>query len=77
MGDCSSLIDRLFCSCDAFKYGDPLVECFKRSDVDQICRRSAVLGDENGFVILFEISDYLCGFAFEGRHECSSHEVIL
>jgi hypothetical protein len=77
MGDYSSLIDRLFCSCDAFKYGDPLVECFKRVYIYQVCSRSAVLGDEDGFVILFEISDYLCGFAFEGRHEFSSHEVIL
>lgn len=77
MGDYSTLIDRLFCSCDAFKYGDSLVECFKRVYVDQVCSRSPVLGDEDGFVILFEISDYLCGFAFEGRHEFSSHKVIL
>ncbi len=77
MGDYSSLIDRLFCSCDAFKDGDPLVECFKGVHIYQVCSRSAVLGNEDGFVILFEISDYLCGFAFQGRHEFSSHEVIL
>ncbi len=77
MGDDSPLIDRLFCSCDSFKHGDSLVECFKRIYVDQVCSRSAVLGDENGFVMLFEISDDLCGFAFEGRHEFSSHKVIL
>lgn len=52
MGDYSSLIDRLFSSCDAFKYGDPLVECFKRGYIYQVCSRSAVLGDENRFMIL-------------------------
>jgi len=36
-----------------------------------------MLGDEDGFMIMFKMSDYLCGFAFEGRHEFSSHEVIL
>ena len=77
MGDYSSLIDGMFGPCDTLKDGDPLVECFKRVDVDQVCSRSAVLGDENRFMISFEIRDDFCGFAFEGRHEFSSHEVIL
>ena len=72
-----SLVDCLFSSCDAFKDGDPLLECFKRGYIDQVCSRSAVLGDEDGFVIQFEISKDLCGSAFEGRHEFASHKVIL
>ncbi len=71
------MIDGLFCSCDAFKYGDPLLEGFKRSHVYQVCSRSTVLGNENGFVILFEHGDDLRGFALEGRHEFSSQKVTL
>ncbi len=73
----SSLIDGMFSPCNTLNYVDPLVECFKRADVDQVCSRSAVLGDENRFMISFEIRDDLCGFGVEGRHEFSSHEVIL
>lgn len=77
MGEYPSLIDGMFGSGDTLKDGDPLVECFKRVDVNQVCSRSAVPGDENRFMILFEICDDFCGFAFEGRHKFSSHSVIL
>ncbi len=36
-----------------------------------------MLGDENQFMIAFEIHDDFCGFAFEDRHEFSLQDVTL
>ena len=77
MGEDPTLIDGLFGSGYAFKDGDSLIESLKGFNVYEVCSRSTVLGDQDWFVIMLKISDDLRGFAFEGSHEFSSHEVIL
>jgi hypothetical protein len=58
------LLNGLFRSGNAFQNGDPLIECLKRFHVHKVCGRPAVLSDEDGLVILLQVSDYLCGLRF-------------